>query len=132
MEILIYVAIIFLLANFFYFLFLDGKQIKRRFWLTISILSLLSFIIAIFLNLISSDSLIDNTNDFFVFIISSIVLSIIILQYHLELHKILSHTPTFSKNYVRYLFSFSFFAFFLNIIFFIVLFIVMSIIFDIE
>ena len=132
MEIWTYILILFVLANLFYFLFSDEKETKRKFWLTVSVFSIILLIIAVFLSLISSDSLIDNTVDFFTFIISATIITIMMLSYHLKIHQILNDSPMFSKNYIRYIFSFSFFSFFINIVFFIILFIILSLIFDVE
>lgn len=132
MGIIIYIIIIFGLANLFYFLFSDGKKVKQKFWLTVSVLSIILLVVGIFLSLISSDSIITNTKDFLIFTISSIILTIIILLYHLELHKILNAFFTFPKSYFRYTFIFSLFSFFLNFIFFIILFMILSVIFDTE
>jgi len=132
MILLFYITVIFGLANLFYFLFSDRKEIKRKFWLTIFLTSVILFIVDIFLSLISSDGLVDNTKEFLIFIVASVILSILVFLYHLELHKILNESSVFSKNYLRYVISFSLFSFFLNFIFVIVLFLILSIIFDIE
>ena len=132
MILLFYITFIFGLANLFYFLFSDRKEIKRKFWLTIFLTSVILFIVDIFLSLISSDGLVDNTKEFLIFIVASVILSILVFLYHLELHKTLNESSVFSKNYLRYVISFSLFSFFLNFIFVIVLFLILSIIFDIE
>lgn len=132
MILLFYITVIFGLANLFYFLFSDRKEIKRKFWLTIFLTSVILFIVDIFLSLISSDGLVDNTKEFLIFIVASVILSILVFLYHLELHKTLNESSVFSKNYLRYVISFSLFSFFLNFIFVIVLFLILSIIFDIE
>lgn len=132
MILLFYITVIFGLANLFYFLFSDRKEIKRKFWLTIFLTSVILFIVDIFLSLISSDGLVDNTKEFLIFIVASVILSILVFLYHLELHKILNESSVFSKNYLRYVISFSLFSFFLNFIFVIVLFLILSIIFGIE
>lgn len=132
MEISAYIFFIFGLANLFYFLFSNGKEIKRKFWLIVTVFCAISLITAVFLSLISSDSLVDNVLDFFIFIISSIVVTVAVLLYHLKLHMILNESSFFSKNYIIYVLSFSFFSFFINFLFFIFLYITASLIFGIE
>ncbi|KMQ60655.1 hypothetical protein ACM40_12880 [Chryseobacterium sp. BLS98] len=125
----IYIVLIFVIANLYYFLFPDRNHWKKKMLYVLFSFSSLLLVTDISLSIADSDDLVRDIKDFFIFFLFSNILLIACAFFLLAVHNLVLGILFPARSYGTYIFVFMVTAFFGCLLLFFVLYILVSALF---